>query len=240
MVKESGVKLPGVTGILDIIAKHPLLPWTAKVVSEYMRKKIQQMILHPKFKCTDKFLDLLVRRAKKQARFTKETAAREGSLAHKLFDDFISGKMPEKDEMVFRSFRRWMEEEPLKIVKGDTKVASLLFKYGGSLDCFLEDKDGRLVVGDFKTGKSMYDSHAFQVAAYSYAAKETFGLNYYPNGVIIRFSKKKPYFQRKNVIDIHKSFECFISALDLYYGHRYEHLENSEKIKAEENINVPT
>lgn len=222
-VNDEPTFLPGVTGILDELAKHALLPWTAKEVAEYMRIRAEQWISHG-YRCKKnhnqvRFFDVLVKRAKKQARFIKESAAVKGSAAHKIFDEIIKqGFTKASESKLVESFNFWIHEEPIKIIQGDTCVASIKFGYGGSLDA-LGWENGKIVIIDFKTGRQIYDSHAYQVASYSYAMKETYGLDYYPEAYIIRFDQKKVRYERRHIANVHDSFKCFQDALDIY-NHR--------------------
>src|ERR1700680_2531531 len=76
---------PGVTGILNCISKPFLQQWAAKEAGLYMQKIITKIRnaqrnyknVNRNF-MDDKFLDLLVKRAKKQHRFIKEKAAEVG------------------------------------------------------------------------------------------------------------------------------------------------------------------
>lgn len=233
MVENIGVKLPGVTGTLNQVSKQALPAWTAREVAEYMRIKIEQLVLHPDHRTTPKFLDLLVKRAKKQGTIVRNKAGGEGRKAHHLFDQAIQNNEFDSDETIFRSFKFWRSQEPLKIIQGDTKIASLRHGYGGSLDALAEDSSGNLWVIDFKTGKRIYDTHAYQVAAYSYAAFETFDLPAFPRGLVVRFNPKKVSFERREILDVHESFRCFRAALELQKGQQISHFDISEKMKME-------
>lgn len=222
--------LPGVTGILDCISKVALIPWAAKETALYMQKILLRVrwLREPE----DRFFETLVKRAKKQPRFIKERAAEIGSHAHRCFDSVLK-----KDKEVYgttpfmASFEHWLKTEKLTILKGDTRVASLEHGYGGSLDALAQDETGKLIVIDFKTGKSLYESHAFQVSAYSQAFKETYGLDYRPEGVIIRFEKDKPKYERRETRDINDSFAAFKAALDLSKALKLVHFQNRQTIK---------
>lgn len=228
-VNDSPTYLNGVTGILGMVAKEALVPWAARVTAEY----IQGRLLRVKgYRLTDRFLDRLFSRAKKQPRFAKERAARIGSNAHAVFDSIIKKNKEVVGITEFiESFAYWLKTEKLRIVQGDTKVASIKYGYGGSLDVLLQDETGRLVIGDFKTGNYIYDSHAYQVAAYSQAFVETYGLNYMPGGVVFRFCKGKFTYERREIADIGISFEGFKAALDLFNNHKYVQYKNRELIK---------
>lgn len=230
-VDMSQTFLPGVTGILSMRSKDALVPWATKVTADFIFKRIKQVY---GYRLTDRFMDRLYSRAKKQPRFEKESAAYAGTNAHNIFDSIICREREVKGETIFmESFAHWLKTEKLKIVKGDTKIASLQYGYGGSLDVLLQDEDGKLVIGDFKTGKNLYDSHAYQVAAYSQAFKETYGLDYRPQGVVLRFCKGKAQYERREVSDIDIAFEGFKACLDMFHNSKYIQFKNRELVKVE-------
>lgn len=235
-VDNNPTLLPGVTGIIGCIAKDALVPWSAKESVGYVFKVLARV---RGYKLTDRFLARLESRAKKQPRFAKESAARAGSNAHAIFDSIIKLNKNIAGESPFLpSFMYWLKTEQLEIVAGDTKIASLAYGYGGSLDVLLRDKNGRYVIGDFKTSKGIYDTYAYQVAAYSQAFMETYGLSYRPEGLVIRFVKDSEKYERRTIRNISESFLGFKTALELsrclqlvQYGER--ELVKPEKKKKE-------
>lgn len=206
-VDNNPTYLPGVTGILNCIAKEALLPWCARETALYMRK-IFEKVKHRGYDLNERFLDKLVKRAKKQPKFIKETAARVGSHAHKVFDSIIRLEKEPGWTPYLDSFMYYLATEKPEFISGDLKVASLEYGYGGSLDALVNEK-GRLVICDWKTGKSIWPGMAAQVSAYSFAMKETYGLDYYPEARIYRFEKNKNKYETCKVRDIKDSFSVF-------------------------------
>lgn len=227
-VNDDPTFLPGVTGILNEINKPFLLQWAAKETALFMQK-ILTKIKAVDFVRLD--LDLLVNRAKKQHRFIKEKAARIGSEAHGIFDAWIKHAPEAFDETPFAgSFNCWLKNNPFKIVAGDTPVASIIYGYGGKIDVALEE-NGKLIVGDFKTSKSIWPNHGYQVALYAQALKETYGLSYMPEGYIFRFEKDKPKYEKRKVRSVPDSFLAGKAALDLYNAQQLVHFSERETIK---------
>lgn len=217
----------GVTGILGVISKFALIPWTAKETALYMQKRVSQFA----HRAYEMDLELLVRRAKKQHRFIKEKAAEVGSYAHSLFDKRIKEGIELEENPYKESFDFWLKNEKLKIIAGDLKIGSKTYGYGGSLDAVGVDDNGRLWVIDFKTGKSIWDSHAYQVGSYAQALMETYGLDQMPEGVIVRFEKDKPQFERKEVLNIRDSFNTFLHAKQIFDAEKRDKFINRELIK---------
>jgi hypothetical protein len=219
---------PGVTGILDMISKPALVPWSAKCTAEYCKKIIHRV--NGK-QLSDRFLETLVKRAKKQPKFIKETSASVGTDGHSLFDKAIKTGEPMTGSPYAESFNYWRSKEKLKIVAGDHKVMSIQFGYGGSFDALAVDEKGEYVIIDFKTGNNIYETHALQVAAYSQAFMETYASHGRPNGVIVRLIKDRAQYERREVRNIHDSFDAFSSALDLKKSMDLVHFTNRELIK---------
>ena len=216
---------PGATGPLGIISKYHLIPWAAKETALYTQKVLRKtgliFGLSAKDLCNDRFLELLYKRSKKQHSIKKERAADIGTRAHKAIDEIIKGGTPiiEKDtEFVVENFFAWYEQSGMKIINGDTKVGSQVHGYGGSLDGVVQDENGKLYVLDFKTSNQIDPlGYSCQVAAYSFALKEMYGLYTAPDGIIVRFSKIKPEIEIVKVADIFRSFQDgFLPALTLY------------------------
>ncbi len=216
---------PGATGPLGIISKYYLIPWAAKETALYTKRTLEKVKnifgLSAKDLCNDRFLELLYKRSKKQHSIKKERAADIGTRAHKAIDEIIKGGTPKIDsdtEFVVENFFSWYEQSGMKIVQGDTKVGSREHGYGGSLDGIIQDDKGKLYVLDFKTSNQIDPlGYSCQVAAYSFALKEMYGLYTAPDGIIVRFSKTKPEIEIVKVADIFRSFQDgFIPALTLY------------------------
>lgn len=218
----------GVTGILDVISKHALLPWTAKVTAEYIRLVISRF--RGTNRMTDKFLDLLVNRAKKQPRFVKELAAHKGSEAHSHFDRCIKENVDMPNVLYEASFKYFLKKNKLKIIQGDSKVASLLYKYGGSMDAIAEEEDGRLVVLDWKTGKYIYRTHGYQVGSYAQAMMETYGLDYLPGGYVVKFDKENEKYEIRKV-NTAIGWRGFKNALDLFNTEQLDLFEWQKTVK---------
>lgn len=226
--------LPGVTGVLDNASKPALVPWAAKVVAEYMREILGRMShterwLNGRYVGFEPdFLDLFVKRAKKQPRFIKESAARTGTKAHGVFDALLKGTPPaDTSPNLLKSFDLWRWREPLKFVQGDTKVASKTFGYGGSVDGFLQDKNGKIVIVDFKTSKGIWPEYAYQVGGgYAQATKETYGLDYLPKGIIVRFEKEKVGFERREINFPETCWKGFKALLDFSKIQALDHFQN--------------
>lgn len=227
---------PGVTGVLGIISKPWLVPWAKKETC----KVIEQMLLgkldgeaSKRITVSEEWIKEMIRTAKKRPEKIKDDAADLGTLVHLYIDRIVKGQrldvreIPEQAWPALSSFQEWWELSGLTFISGDTKVASLTHCYGGSLDALAHDRDGKVVLLDWKTSNQFSEEYALQTAAYADALVQTFGVR--PDRVIIaRFTKmtesewrkEKPRlkyipFETRDLTDWAVSFQAFVHALEL-------------------------
>ena len=212
---------PGVTGFLNVINKPALITWAKNealtsvqnaLINRIFTEENRQVIL------TNEWIYDLIEEAKAKPEKIRDDAADLGTQAHAFIDLIINGKEPEEvPEQIakpVKAFRDWWNGSGIELVMGDTKVASTLYGYGGSLDA-LGKRNGEYIILDWKTGSGIYVEAALQVAAYSQAFMETYGMPC-NEATVVRFSKKEPItFEVKNVLDVRESFQTFLLAKDL-------------------------
>ena len=190
-------KFPGVTTIIGrVLSKWILRPWVAKCVmgwtGNYLEKIAAGLTEENLWKLVDRTLtkkqiQRVVKRAKRQLRYEAAKAADIGTRAHEFFDANYMGEgrwepTDQDIKMATNNWYEWKGSTRIRIVSGDLKCASLTHGFGGSLDAFGIDplNDERLCIVDYKTSNHVGQEYAYQIAAYSISAKETFGLDYYP------------------------------------------------------------
>jgi hypothetical protein len=240
LIGDDPTYYPGVTGALGMMSKPALMPWTAKSVGEYIVSKIKQF----EGAHDDRFLDLLLRRGKKQAKFIKNSAANLGSRLHAAMNTALTGgdgvgiEITKDMAIAMASFKWWIENnKEVEIISGDIKIGSKRYKCGGSLDLLGRDRStGKIIVLDFKTGKSIWPEHAFQTSAYAYFLEEQYGLPYTPDCQIIRFDQKQVAFELRKVENVTKCFANFLSCLSLYNNARGNPFSTQETIKRDVSI----
>ncbi len=149
---KDGVKVPGVTTVLQVLNKPALVKWANNLGL--------QGIDSSKFR--DKMADI-------------------GTLAHlMILDHFRQTKQNyceysaddiDKAENCLISFYNWVDENKVVPIDIEVQLVSELYRYGGTVDlyCFL---NGVPTLIDFKTGKGIYDEYFVQVAAYRQLLKE--------------------------------------------------------------------
>jgi len=105
-----------------------------------------------------------------------EKAGEEGTRVHIAIDDLLHGAklnitdMNDREKKCLMSFVDFLDEYKPKILKAEHMIVNHKHKYAGTLDLVC-NIDGQDYVVDYKTSKSVYDSHKLQVAAYLHAAE---------------------------------------------------------------------
>lgn len=209
---------PGVTGTLAIIGgekTQKLIGWAKKESLASVKRELLRMGPNPVLLEPDT-IDGIISRASKKPKDILEAAADYGTRLHDHCDRVIKGLpvSPEDDlEHSVLAFQDWFKASGLKIVLGDTAVASITHSYGGKFDA-VAVKDGCYVIIDFKTSSGIREEAALQAAAYGKAFEETYGLPA-PLGLIVRFDKTTPTFETKWVKNMDDSFNGFLAAKNL-------------------------
>ncbi len=215
---------PGVTGFLSIINKPKLVGWAKRealaVVERTLLKRLNGCSDMP-IELNERWIQEMLDEARERPDKLKDDAASLGTEAHAFIDLIIHGKepesVPEPIQPAVEAFKKWWKDSGIELVLGDTKVASLIHGYGGSLDA-LGRRQGQYIVLDWKTSYGIYPEYGLQVAAYGQAFYETFGI-YCQEGIIVRFGKKLPIdFERQKVRDMEGAFQTFLSARKLKEG----------------------
>ncbi len=215
---------PGVTGFLSVISKPKLVGWAKREALNHVENALLNR-LNGSPECSvllnEQWIADLMKDATKKPDKIKDEAADLGTQAHAFIDLIVHGKepesVPEPIQAAVSSFKSWWKQSGIELVLGDTKVASLIHGYGGSLDA-LGRRQGDFIILDWKTANGIYPEHGLQVAAYAHAFYETFGI-YCQEGIIVRFGKKLPIdFEAKKIRDMEGAFQNFLSAKKLKEG----------------------
>lgn len=222
-------RFSGTTGYLSIINKPALLPWVKREALALVEASLLRRMAgaDTKIELNFEWIRDLMKEAWARPDKLKDDAADLGTRAHALIDDIIHERELPKEISpdilpAIEAFRLWWKNSGIELVMGDTKVASLLHQYGGSLDA-LGRREGKFIILDWKTSNGIYSEYALQVAAYAQAFFETYGI-YCQEGIIVRFGKKLPIdFETKTIGDLERSFQAFLSAKSLKEHMEMEH-----------------
>lgn len=216
--------LPGVTGVLKVIAKGDgLLNWAknsalAVVEAALLEKMHGQAIAQ--ITIDTEWLEAVLAKAKKRPEKLRDQAADLGTRVHEWIDAWIKGKpLPKITEdmtIACQSFLAFVEERGLIFVAGDTKLGSLTYGFGGALDWLAVDKDGALVLGDNKTSNRIYNETGAQLGGYDVGLFETYDGALRPNyGLILRIDKYTAAFEIAFVRDLVAAGRAFLAAKTL-------------------------
>lgn len=208
--------LPSVTRIQSIINKPALVPWAKREALKRAKEEIEKYIQGGQT-LNQIALDALMILASKEPDKQKDKAADIGTRTHEAIDKWISGEMPTLDDDVkpgFNNFQHWLETEKIRILRGDTAIASVVNKYGGRADGYGE-KDGKVILIDFKTGRALYDDTVVQIGGYDIATKETYGLQV-DRAIVLRIGKEVPGDIEPKEVNLEKGRNAFMAALSLF------------------------
>lgn len=146
--KENGEVVPGSSTIAGIHKPvNPLMSWAARLAREG-----------------------------KDWRKERDASADHGAIAHFLIECTLSNDTPDlceftKEEIAlgtipFESFLKYWEKNKIEVVCQEKQMVSRNLNFGGTLDLVGRDKQGRLILFDWKTSKAVYESHLFQCVSY--------------------------------------------------------------------------
>lgn len=210
MYTWAGEKVPGVTTVLGRVAKPFLIQWSADMAAEHFLKAVKSGradfdAIHA---------DARVAHAKK-----RDASGDSGTNIHDYAECHFKGlTLPElKTDEAKRgveAFHKWYDSHKIEILASERTLFSQTHYYAGTCD-FVAKIDGKHVVGDFKTGKRIYDEARLQTAAYQHALQEETGTEF-SSRLIIRFDKEKGEFETKEYLDFELDFAGFNAALALH------------------------
>jgi hypothetical protein len=208
---------PSVTKILSIIGggkTNALVVWARREALKMAKSEILGYMDAGKA-LTHVALDELIQKADRQPDTIKGAAADIGTRVHTAIDCFISGKTPQLDadsERGFNNFMVWLRGQEYEIIAGDTVVASMDYGYGGRLDAIARDKNGDLVLLDWKTSNALRDEYPLQVSAYAQAFEETYGIKC-KSSVVVRFGKDKADDFEHREVNLLQAWSAFSAAV---------------------------
>lgn len=221
-INPAGLVVPGTTGILDTVGSkdktNMLMGWAKKMALEKVQEHLRPMIGTPTT-ITAEWIDAVRKSAWKRDKDKLKEAGDIGTKIHEAIDAHIMGKTPvldEQSEAGFNNFLHWLKDCGITLIQGDTYVGSVLHKYGGALDA-LGERNGRLVLLDWKTSNSMRETYPLQVAAYATAFEEMFEQQI-DEAWVIRFGKEIPGDVEPKQVNIFESWTAFSLALSLKQG----------------------
>lgn len=224
---------PGVTTVLKVLDKPALIPWAAKCVSDNIKESLNNWDFSQPLGKLD--IGRICEEGKNIYKKKASDAADMGSRVHKAIDEIIRGEIRDYSPDVragVQGFEEWKASNSLKIELGDTKIGSKMFGYGGSLDMVAFNEKNEAIIFDFKTTRirkgldhGIYPEAAYQLAAYSWAFREIYGIEV-KEVYGLWLNKEKPEFKAVKVANIPACFEIFLSCLKIYNNSKFEMFED--------------
>ncbi len=149
---KAGTLLPGVTTILGVLNKPALVPWANNLGLAGINVR--------------EYVDALA---------LIGTIGHEMICAHNRGVPFQSNGHPaeliDKAENCFLSYLAWEKQHKVEPILCESQLTSERYGFGGTVDMYAK-VDGVDTIVDYKTGKSIYPEHIYQVAAYRQLLEE--------------------------------------------------------------------
>ena len=211
----NGKKVDGTTGILGVINKPALMYWAVNQAVAFFINAIKPGISYDEIQ-----LKAMAEGMKASPRKKSGDAADIGKLVHEWIESYIKGEKPttpinEQMKNAIDSFLKWEKESGVKFVHSEKVVFSRKYNYAGTLD-FIGEIDGKLLLGDFKTSKGIWDEYWLQTSAYQQAYLEEFPESEILGQVIVRIGKDGVLEVRNSEVeDYEPNRDAFNAALTL-------------------------
>ena len=173
----NGHKAVGVTTAIDKgFPKSALIAWAAKCAAQEAAPLLGASLAHieawmseHELDSTDKIVTYL---SGAHRRISSGAAAR-GTKVHKLAERLTRRDpdidIPEELRGHYESVTQFLRDWKVRPLLIEHTVGSYQWGYAGTFDLIAELPDGRRVLFDYKTGKSVWPETALQLAAYRYA-----------------------------------------------------------------------
>ena len=228
-----GKPMTGCTTILGVLAKPALIPWAAKMATEYVRDNLPKCLMDANGdskQLTDLIEDML-EEAKNAHRKKKEDAAEAGTDTHALVETWIRAVIDINDGIPssvggtavgfapeIQPFVEWAIKENITFKATEQKLYSKKLFVAGTVD-FVFEKKGKRYVGDLKTYKKLWDRvPLIQCAGYSIMWSEMYGEEI-DGYCVVCLPKERKFNESEDVMwsfDPQGEKEAFISCVNLY------------------------
>lgn len=157
----------------------------------------------------------------KDYRAERDKAGNCGTLAHAMIELWLAGDPPRKalsgveDELevkaqqAFEMAEDWWLGQRFSLVEQECHLVSEEYRFGGTPDCIVRDRHGRLALCDWKTSNKLYSDHLIQAAAYVQLWNENREEPIEGGIHIGRFSKEFPDFEHRHFGEFSEAWEQF-------------------------------
>ena len=225
------LKLPRCTSVLQMDGSKAgaLMEWAKREVVSFAKTNLKYE-LEKTGQLTASTIDFILDGALANPDKQKDEAAYHGTTVHDNIENYLTGYDYKEDEPLARFKEAWKKfggeivATEIPVVWHDNRGRG----FGGRVDALCY-KDGKWIIGDNKTSRSVHSSYACQISGYSHAIEQmSDGKIRIDQGVIFHvphFStmndrQKREYNKRGNLIyinDLEEPFEYYQLLLGLYY-----------------------
>lgn len=164
--KLDGRWVPGVTTILGVLDKPGLRKWAASQVAEFVADN-KQAVGH----LYDAGRGPMVAALKEIPWQRRDDAADDGTKFHDFAERLMLGEdvdVPDRHVGKVEAALAFMDDYKVEPLAVEACVASREHRYAGKVDLFANSTLGRCIF-DWKSGKRIYASTAYQLSAYANA-----------------------------------------------------------------------
>ncbi len=230
--------LPPVTSILGIIDKSgPLVPWATKVAFE----AVESVALHGAYRGRwdgyaafgqshdyddyEAWVRTALSLGKDHAKDLREEGAKKGTEAHDLIAEMLQGGdplVPDELAPAVRGAREFVADYGLSVVAIEVPVWHPTEQYAGTVDFVGRNRDGHLVVADWKRSSGIYPEHGYQITAYAEAIEAITG-EPVPYLYVVRLPKEgdeEAGYEYREVLERNVARRTFMAARELWSAHR--------------------
>ena len=162
-------------------------------------------------------------------RKARDQAADIGTIAHFLIECFLHGHEADlsdfcqadidKANIAFGNFRTWWDAEGLTVLEPEVQLVSEEHLFGGTIDAPSRDRDGKIVLLDWKTSKGIWPAHKVQLAGYEQLWNENRPDMKVQRRGIVRIGKESPDdFEVSWIFSAEPFWEVFKARLFLHYA----------------------
>jgi hypothetical protein len=162
-------------------------------------------------------------------RKVRDKAADIGTVAHFMIECFLHNHEPdlsefspadvEKATIAYNNFRRWWDSEGFTVIEPEVQLVSEEFLFGGTIDAPARDRDGKIVLLDWKTSKAIVPAHKIQLAGYEQLWNENRPDMKVQRRGIVRIGKESPDdFEVSWIFSAEPLWENFKARLALHYA----------------------
>lgn len=135
-----------------------------------------------------------------------------GTACHALVEEYLTGKLEQIPDgqvgELFRLWLEWYEKSGYSFVSQEELVVSEKYVFCGTYDCLLKDKEGNLVLADWKFSKNDDNLRPLQLAGYAIALSEQ-GIDV-KTAIIVRVDPKERKVVPKMIKSLVKAIKAFL------------------------------